>query len=199
MIKLYVSDAIGLVDLSHLDRYIEWNYDQLQFFEMPPGKNHCKLLAYLSNQLSDGSKVADLGTYCGASAIALASNPEVNVRTYDVTDFLPSDKLTCKNLQNVSFIRADCKERISELLDCLIIFLDIAPHDGIQEAIIFLKLLEGKFRGLLICDDIKCSQFTIQHWWEQIPLKKYDLTSFGHWSGTGVVVFDPNYIDIEFS
>lgn len=186
------------IDLSPFYRYIEWNHDQLKFFSMSPGENHCKLLAYLSSQLSSNSKVADLGTYCGGSAIALAFNPNVQVLTYDIDDYLPDDKITCKNLTNIRFIRDNCIRRISDYLDASIVFLDTAPHDGQQESEILGKLMCSRFRGLLICDDIFYSD-SMKSWWNSVQLKKYDVTRYGHYSGTGIIVFDQDYIDVEIS
>ena len=51
-------------------------------------------------------------------------------------------------------------------------------------------LVEGHYDGLLMLDDIYLNP-TIQSFWEKIGLEKIDLTPLGHWSGTGLVRFEP--------
>lgn len=193
---LKIDSKVYDINLTPYYRFVEGA--AFEFFDMPPGKNHCKLLAYLSQQLPLGSRVADLGTLYGQSATALASNPYVEVWTFDTHDQLPRGCLTIKDLQNVRFFNADCKEYIKQLVNFSIIFLDIAPHDGIQEQEVLSGLMHQGFRGLLICDDIFYSD-AMETWWRGVPLQKYNVTNYGHWSGTGIVVFDPQYIDVEIT
>jgi hypothetical protein len=39
----------------------------------------------------------------------------------------------------------------------------------------------------------------MKDFWNTIPenLTKYDVTDIGHWTGTGIIVFDPNTYDIK--
>lgn len=196
MINLQISiEGVNGVNLTHLYKYV--NHPNLfEYFDLPAGQNHCKLLAYLSQQLPPGSKVADLGTFYGQSATALAFNPEVKVWTFDISDQLLFSSDTCKDLPNVHFIEGDCKNYIKQIVDSLIIFLDVAPHDGDQERKVYQSLQQENFKGLLICDDILYSD-AMKNWWASISTTKYDVTPYGHWSGTGIVVFDPQTINIE--
>jgi len=190
---LTISADVQKVDLSSFYKYVDW-HDCFTFFKDDMGQNHCKLLAYLSYQLPNGAKVADLGTFLGQSAVPLAANPEVHVITYDIEDFLPEGKTTCKQMPNVFFIKGNCLDYIGQFQDADVVFLDVAPHDGVQEQRIFSELSTRNFRGLLICDDIYYSD-PMKSWWASIPIKKLDVTNYGHWSGTGIIVFDPSYID----
>jgi hypothetical protein len=72
-----------------------------------------------------------------------------------------------------------------------LIFVD-AAKDGRQEQV-FLDLFEGTpFRGrpIVIFDDIR--QWKMLRIWRDIRRPKLDVTSFGHWSGTGLVDFAPD-------
>ena len=37
----------------------------------------------------------------------------------------------------------------------------------------------------------------MQDFWEWVDLKKYDISKYGHWSGTGVIVFDETSYDVS--
>lgn len=193
---LKIDSRVWNVDLTPYYKYV---YGAgFEYFDMSPGKNHCKLLAYLSQQLPKGAKVADLGTLYGQSALSLATNPDIHVWTFDIEDQLHKDHPTVRDFTNVRFFNANCLDYIRQLADFSIIFLDIAPHDGVQERKVYDALLACGFRGLLICDDIFYSP-TMRVWWDTIPLKKYDVSLYGHWSGTGIVVFDSDFMDITVS
>jgi hypothetical protein len=69
-----------------------------------------------------------------------------------------------------------------------LIFID-AAKDGDQERR-FLDLLGGlTYRDppIVVFDDIR--QWKMLAVWREITRPKLDLTSFGHWSGTGLVDF----------
>jgi hypothetical protein len=83
--------------------------------------------------------------------------------------------------------------------DVMLAVLDIDPHMGIKETVVVRRLLEDGYRGILICDDIHLRREMLEGFWDGLPagLKKIDLTEFGHFSGTGIVVFDPSYVDFS--
>jgi hypothetical protein len=70
-----------------------------------------------------------------------------------------------------------------------LIFLD-GPKDGRFEPLFIDQLvgLERKLPQLLVIDDIRL--LVMLQLWRDLPLPKLDLTSFGHWSGTGLAVLD---------
>lgn len=67
-----------------------------------------------------------------------------------------------------------------------IIFLD-APKDGVFEYKILnlFQDLQTKDNRILIMDDIRFVNMI--DLWRKIESPKLDITSFGHWSGTGIV------------
>lgn len=165
-----------------------------------PGVEHYRLLAYLASFVS--GVVFDLGTYLGGSALALASYTKSVVLSFDVSDHLdPTIRVNLEaRLCNLVFLQMDACLAAGTAKNSQLVFLDVAPHDGIQEQSIFDTLLRIGFRGLLVCDDIYMND-AMRNWWSALPMalfmKKVDATKYGHWSGTGIVVFDQRYIDVE--
>jgi hypothetical protein len=195
MITLKIDSSVYNVDLSEYSKYVDW-HDFVKYFAQDPGVNHNKLLSYLVRQLPSG-EVHDLGTYLGQSAIALSTNPLVTVYTYDIEEHIPDYVTTSyKNKSNIIQIKGDCKNYISTMISSNLILLDISPHDGSQERRIISELTRMEYKGLLICDDIYYSE-EMRNFWEWVELKKIDATKYGHHSGTGLVIFDPSYLDIQ--
>ena len=199
--KLRIDSGVHAVDLATYAQYTASPY-----LTLPAGQEHYKLLAYLSGQLPPGSLVADLGTLQAASAVALASNPSVRVRSYDLA-LQPQVVAQCR-LPNVEFTEADCIDCVADFANAAMIVLDIDPHDGKQETNLLVQLELHSFRGVLVCDDINLNDGMKKFWagahncWRdklerQPAYKLYDLTLYGHWSGTGLVVFNPETVDVE--
>ena len=74
---------INFKELDHLREHFHFRY----FFD-DVGQEHYKLLKYISSQLKDGSNVFDIGTSTGLSALALSSNPNIIVHTYDIGQYV---------------------------------------------------------------------------------------------------------------
>lgn len=173
------------------------NIDFLKQFEheatciMQPGE-HYKLLTYLSHWFHN-SIILDIGTCTGHSCLALANNPTNKVITYDINSFNDFRILMNSNItfvqENALFINS------SEIRNADLILLDISPHDGLQEQLFYNKLVEKKYKGFLLCDDIFYSS-GMREWWDSIDLPKYDLTEIGHSSGTGLVNFSNRQVNI---
>lgn len=194
--NLIIDKGVFAVDLTPFNQYIEWAWNE-SFFPDVAGNNHHHLLAYLVEQLPDGQSVADLGTRTGASALALSSNPYVNVLTYDIENmFQDVKRTTILDKPNIKFTYGNCFNHIQEYMNCALVLLDIAPHDGIQEQKMLDELIKQNFKGVLILDDIKYND-EMRNFWNSIKLKRLDVTPYGHHSGTGIVVFDPEHIDVE--
>jgi len=192
---LTIGKDIFSVDLSALAEYVAFDVDAHRYFTQ---ENTYKILAHLSKQLPKGSKVADLGTACGSSALAFASNPDVQVSTIDSRKLLPQNLKNASSLPNVSFIQGDIANYISIYADAKIIYLDVHPHDGIQESKIYNELIASEFKGILILDDIHAFE-GLNSFWNTISRKKIDATEYGHHSGTGIVVFSPTDLDVVIS
>lgn len=196
--KIYnINSHVNEIDLSKLSHFTDWHANSI-FFNRPMGEEHYKLLAFLSSQTSDGEIVYDIGTYLGFSALALAYNPKVEVVTFDLVDHILTPRYNIKQRPNITFKIADCTQtdHIQELAKSRLIMLDVDPHDGVQEPQIMKALEEAGFRGLLLLDDIHLNE-AMERFWESIPYKKYDITKYGHHSGTGIVVFDDTFCDVN--
>lgn len=160
-------------------------------FYAPAGREHYRLLAYLSTKVS--GTIFDIGTHRGASALALSYNSENTVVTYDVVDNAPPVIDRKPNI--FRFVRDIMdlagRERIrEELLGSPLILLDIDPHEGTREAEFLSWLLENRYEGIVLLDDVWHFKEMREKVWYQIPrARKIDLSSVGHWSGTGLVSF----------
>jgi predicted O-methyltransferase YrrM len=153
---------------------------------------HYKLLKYISF-LYNNKIILDLGTACGHSALALAQNKNNKIITYD----LNKRSHLLDNIENIKRVLLDCNLMSDDVIEfSKIILLDIDPHNGIQEIKFYNKLKQTKFNGILICDDINLNQ-GMKNFWNQITEEKYDISDLGHFSGTGLVNFSDEKIEIE--
>lgn len=167
---------------------IDVSVDELNAITLPDfpnmnqvaGKEHYKLLAWLS---STGSfkTIYDVGSYKGYSALALAHNPKVNVISWDVADQIDPEV----KRKNITFKKGDVLKD-KKLLKADLILLD-TYHDGSFERK-FYEHIKGKFKGILILDDIKLNGAMVD-FWESITEPKNDITHLGHYTGTGIVYF----------
>jgi predicted O-methyltransferase YrrM len=142
-------------------------------------------------------QVVEVGTFGGTSALALleARNVE-HLVTYDLVDW--------RRVEGTWLAPDDFGERLEQRLvdlsdpsvfaaesDVLaradMVFVD-ASKDGVFEPTFLKQLFELKPVGtqLIVLDDIRV--ITMIRVWREVSLDKLDLTSFGHWSGTGIIV-----------
>jgi hypothetical protein len=153
-------------------------------------KNHYKLLAYLS-MLYNNEIFIDAGTRQGHSCMALAQNPTNKVITYDINNTFEDP-----GYSNVEFKLLDINQETDQNLNLAkIIMLDIDPHQGTHETIFFNKLKNIGYCGILICDDIHLNS-GMNDFWNHIDIEKIDLTDIAHWSGTGLVNFSKEIIEV---
>jgi len=161
--------------------------DYQGYYDEPAGKEHYRMLEDLSSKAT--GMVVDVGTLYGSSALALAHNPSVQVVSYDIENHIP-EKEIIRQVPNITFRLLDGIKAIPEFVDkTSLIVLDIDPHDGIQETAFFKALVEYKYKGIVVCDDIHLNP-AMEAWWVGIQQRKEDKTHEGHWSGTGIVYFD---------
>lgn len=157
-----------------------------------PGQQHYRLLSFLAAQFT-GQTILDIGTHKGSSALALSTNPANEVISFDI-----QRKVPLYDLPNVSFELANLwdpavrKHWESTILGAAMIVLDIDPHDGPMELEFYEWLKAKNYKGLLVCDDIWYFKGMRDNFWFQVPTEhKLDITPLGHWSGTGIIAFEP--------
>jgi predicted O-methyltransferase YrrM len=189
---------ISLADISKLNftEYFSpvFNNYYNKYFDMPPGKEHYRLLSYLSTQFT-GENILDIGTSDGHSALALSYNKLNKVHSFDIVNLINSEKV--QSLSNVNYylenlwdaaIRTKCTEFIKS---CPLIFLDVDPHEGDMEIDFYRFLKSINYQGMMVCDDVHHFEGMRNKFWSKIPSEeKYDLTKYGHWSGTGLICFN---------
>lgn len=178
-------------NLSYVQDYFPKKYENHKINEMNSGieqGEHYKLLSYLSG-LFENETILDLGTRDGLSALVLSKNAKNKVITYDLLP-KPTEMLQFEEIiPNCEFKQMNVFDENPEIIkSSKLIFLDLDPHDGIQEEK-FIELLKSiDYKGIVICDDIEWFS-SMKSWWDNINYKKYNLTKFGHGSGTGLIDF----------
>jgi hypothetical protein len=181
--------------------YIESKYkdDDINEFFQKPGKNHYRLLSYLSTLFND-SLIIDIGTHRGQSAAALSYNESNTIYTFDIFDKVYNKKIKTRN--NIHFFTDDLfDEKIQEkwknkILKSAFIFLDVDPHNGNMEFELYNYLKKIDYKGFVICDDIWHFKEMRDNFWYKIPDKyRYDFSHLGHFSGTGIICMND---DIHF-
>lgn len=181
MIKID-QDILNSIDLSYFKRYL--TDKQYKYFQDPAGREHYRLLAWLS-VFCDIKKIVEVGTHEGLSALALSADPNANVITYDIVSNFISPEIRKKS--NIQFRTGLAHEDPTDILAADLIFFD-AAHDGVYEKEFYQFLVDSKYKGVLLLDDIHLNE-PMANFWNLINLPKQDVTSIGHCSGTGIVVF----------
>lgn len=163
--------------------------DAQHWFHLQSGKEHYRLLIHLAFCF-DGIQIADIGTYRGASAIALSQNKANKIFSLDVGVFKNDIKS-----DNIEFCIGDFKTNKdiqSRILESKVIFLDI-DHMYKNEIWFYNFLIENKWDGIMLVDDINLNE-EMRRFWNEIKHVKYDITQYGHFSGTGIVLFNDDTI-----
>jgi predicted O-methyltransferase YrrM len=168
---------------------------EVDYISIYPGE-HYKLLAALISILQPKT-VVELGTHLGYSSLCMKKFMPSGgtLHTFDVipwngfsetilreTDF---DGQLVQHLDDTTNLDGFNKHR-SLFEQAEIIFMD-ALKDGVQEYQ-FLKnfaTVNFKQKCLFVFDDIRL--WNMLDIWFNMDKPKMDLTSFGHWSGTGLV------------
>lgn len=185
---------------NRIERYNDFVAGIDQDLVSPMGKEHYRLLSYVSTMFNDNN-LFDIGTHYGYSAFALSYNDTNRIQTFDIINEVTNP--TVKDRHNINFnicdlfVEKGMKMWSPVLLDSPLIFLDVDPHNGIMEKSFYDYLFDHKYQGVLLCDDIHYFEGMKNNFWSKIPDEyKIDLTSYGHWSGTGAVSFNKTHQDI---
>jgi predicted O-methyltransferase YrrM len=162
-----------------------------------PG-HHYRFLAALGDILNPGL-VVEVGTFTGMSALALLDHTPAagRVVTYDV---VPWAEFGDRAVVEASDFGDRLEQRIGDLADPAtfnrdrgllsdadLFFVD-GPKDGNFEQTFLPKLFElrsGGKPGLVVLDDVRV--LNMVEFWHTLAAPKLDVTSLGHWSGTGLV------------
>lgn len=170
-------DVIQTAYVAGYDRYIDHD---ITYFHVESGKEHYRLLIYISS-LFNNEVLYDIGTNRGMSAVALSNNKNNTIKTFDIIQL----NITNPEIENVEYILGDSTK--TDINQTNFIFLDV-DHDGLYEDVIYKHLKDIKWEGILVLDDIHLND-AMKNFWEGITEEKHDITSIGHWSGTGLVIF----------
>lgn len=195
------TEAINLatdIDISDLSSRISGGP---KYSEVWPGE-HYKLLAAIVSILKPKT-VVEIGTGTGLSALSLLKflPADGKLVTFDTEEWW---RISDTALRKEDFSDPRFHFSTDNLTDPLLIgvyagvlakadlfFIDAAKD--VKTELALLKNLETipfEKPPLMIFDDIRLmSMISI---WRSLPYPKLDLTSFGHWSGTGLVRFIGN-------
>jgi predicted O-methyltransferase YrrM len=166
-----------------------------------PGE-HYRLLSALVDIL-DPALVVEIGTYTGLSALAMLRFMRATARliTYDI---LRWDTFDATVLRRNDFDDGRLQQRLDDLADPSVfrrnadvlaaadlIFVD-GPKDGQFEwkFLRMLRTIQRPASAWLVFDDIRL--WKMVDWWRSLDLPKFDATSLGHWSGTGIIKLSPS-------
>jgi predicted O-methyltransferase YrrM len=192
-IGLQSAEKARVIDLSDIAGRIAAK--DINYIDIFPGE-HYKLLAAIV-ALMQPKLVIELGTHLGYSSLCMKKflPADGKLVTFDVVpwnefentimrpgDFDSRMEQHITDLTDTSIFN----RHISLLENADIIFMD-AMKDGVQEYQFLKNFEEVKFKNkcLFIFDDIRL--WNMLDIWYHMDKPKLDLTSFGHWSGTGLV------------
>lgn len=171
--------------------------DARRYLPVFPGE-HYRLLAALV-RVATPTNVLEIGTFTGLSSLAMLATlpPGGHVTTFDLKSWkeIPSSALLDEDMANG---RLD--QRLGDLsLDAVfsahmhliteadMIFIDGPKDDRFEGVFIDRLITTPRSRtAIVVLDDIRFP--CMVGLWRAITLPKLDLTSFGHWSGTGIFV-----------
>lgn len=152
------------------------------YFHLPAGVEHYRLLAHLSQRMR-GRLMLDVGTFHGASALALSACAETRVVSFDLVNHRTSPI----ERDNLEFRLGDVLDSPDLIVEAGLILLDTF-HDGAFEHRFYEGLEAVGYVGLLLLDDIYLNA-SMQGFWHGMRRRRWDCTHLGHWSGTGLVSF----------
>lgn len=161
-----------------------------------PGE-HYKLLSGLV-EIIQPHLVIEIGTYTGLSALSMkqSMNGCGTLVTFDVAPWNSfSDSALCaedfsdgKMIQYVEDVTTELgfANRCALFSEADLIFVDAAKDGQMEQRILdFFSTTTFSRQPLIVFDDIRL--WAMLGIWRRVSRPKLDLTSFGHWSGTGLI------------
>ena len=172
-------------------RQYEFEYTNMNMF---PGEHYRMLVGIINTE--NFKNFMEIGTGSGIASKAILNKTNADINTFDIIPWREDDSHLTKveftnnrltqiieNLSNPQSFR-----KYSELISSSDLILLDADKSGTFEDSLLTKIstisFESKYR-LLFIDDIR--YFSMYKIWKKIHNPKIDLTSFGHWSGSGLV------------
>jgi predicted O-methyltransferase YrrM len=165
------------------------------YYEVFPGE-HYRLLQSLVRTFAPKS-IIEIGTFTGmSSASMLCGMPEnCSITTFDINPWgnhrshLTEADFSAGRIKQVLDDLSDPKifsKYVNLFSNSQLIFCD-APKDGVFEHKFLSNLATVKPQSptILVLDDTRL--LNMIDVWRSIQSPKLDLTSFGHWAGTGLV------------
>jgi hypothetical protein len=182
-------DEIDLADIAARPNIPDW-------FNIWPGE-HYRFLAGLVKVMQP-KVIIEIGTDCGMSALSMKKYLPADGKLVTF-DLRPWQTVPEHDLVNDDFADGRLEQRIVDLADPAVF---AAHRDLIQSAELFfidgpknisfetnlmvhLSTVDFATPPILLFDDTRLK--SMLKFWRDLPYPKLDLTSFGHWSGTGMV------------
>lgn len=195
MIITLSNEILDKIQLKNHEYLVESDY-----YDLPSGNQEYRLYSYLTTFFNNIT-ILDIGTMNGRSAISLSHNETNKVISYDINNHINNTKHKIYTKKNIEFIIKDVLEDLDEefIKNVKIVMIDIDHYETIEK-IMINRLKELNFKGIIILDDITNHpepdiNICMNRLWNSIDGKKYNVTKYGHWSGTGIIVLDD---DIDF-
>jgi predicted O-methyltransferase YrrM len=161
-----------------------------------PGE-HYKLLAGLV-MAHKPKRIVEIGTFQGLSALAMKRSAPAGCELITV-DIIPWNEIPDTAFLSSDFHRTGLRQIVGDLSNheffstfaetltgCDLLFVD-APKNVVFETTLLrcLATIRLPSTALVVFDDIRL--WDMVGIWRGIRRPKLDLTSFGHWSGTGLI------------
>jgi hypothetical protein len=184
-----VTDEVNLDHLKARPNVPDW-------FTIWPGEHYLLLAALV--KILQPKVVIEVGTDSGLSALCMKHYLPVDgkIVTYDL---LPWQTVQEPDFEEADFADGRLEQRLADLADpetfernreliasAEFMFID-GPKNVTFETALMKHLATVKFAKppILMFDDTRLP--SMLKFWRELPYSKLDFTSFGHWSGTGLV------------
>lgn len=173
------------------------NLSDSKFLNEFPGE-HYRILSSIVN-VTNAREVIEIGTYTGLGTLSIKEGfaNSGKISTFDLvawnklnldSHFIDEDfrdgsiEQIIGDLSDNNFF----EKNFNKLNNANIIFMDAPKDDNFEYKMMRLFVKLDKKKGkLLILDDIKFVNMI--DLWRSVKSPKIDLSSFGHWTGTGVI------------
>jgi predicted O-methyltransferase YrrM len=164
-----------------------------------PGEHYRLLKAF--TQILEPKLAVEIGTYRGLGCLSIKEGLSSDGRlvTYDILPWqeIPGTHLLASDWDNkMEFRQVDichpvaAQQEWETLQQAELIFVDAAKDGQMERQFLELfRKIPFKKPPVIVFDDIRFPEMCLI--WRDIDSPKLDLTSFGHWSGTGIVHWKP--------